>query len=168
MKSNLIKNKTLVLYLSFFTLLILVTGCASTPAKDNDTAAKKAPKSQGIVIQNGEYSIQYKDYILFSGIPADIIEDAQDALEIVGHTQSGTTIILTDEGLDKCLRTFGREGVLTSIIVYNGGMISLLDESGLTELQNKLIAVKDYSLESNNMVVVLTDRGYKKFNSGRY
>ena len=60
MKSNLIKNKTLVLYLSFFTLLILVTGCASTPAKDNDTAAKKAPKSQGIVIQNGEYSIQYE------------------------------------------------------------------------------------------------------------
>ena len=154
----------------FFALLVtgILAGCASTSASSTSTtsANKQAPQSKGIVIQDGEYTIKYKDYILFSGIPADTIEEAQDALAIVGHTKSGTDIILTDEGLDKCLGTFGREGVLTSIVVYHGGMISLLDDSGLAELRSKLIEGKDYSLESNNMVVVLTDSGLRKFNSG--
>ena len=152
----------------FFALLVtgILAGCASTFGGSKEKSDKQAPQSKGILIQDGDYSIQYKDYILFSGIPADIIDEAQDALAIVGHTQSGTTITLTDEGLDKCLGTFGREGVLTSIVVYNGGMISLVDDSGLAQIRKELKEGKDYSLESNNMVVVLTDTGYKKFTQG--
>ena len=128
------------------------------------------------------YTLKYKTYIIIPAEEEIITESDISEFTAAGFTTpgdysiSGTTITLTDEGLDKFLAVMSEEESEESgedieyvyIVVYNNELIMPLTADAYTTYGGLLEEDDDYTVDGK--AIVLTQAGYEKmsvlFSSG--